>query len=97
MTQHEKKKWFNKHWIEIVIQSITHSLRKRFWNQTYVRFRFGSGATYFVQFIVRSQRILSGQHGGREHDATEDDIAEIAVIAEPMAKDAKSVNKLNSI
>jgi len=54
-------------------------------------FRFGTGATYFIQFIVGSQRILCCQHSGRKHNATQDDVAEIAVIAKPMAEDAESV------
>lgn len=51
----------------------------------------GTGATYFIQVIIGSQRILCCQHSRWKHNATQDNVAEIAVIAKPVAEDAKSV------
>lgn len=40
--------------------------------------------------MVGIHRIFSGQHSRREHDADEDDVPEVAVVAELVAEDAES-------
>ena len=48
-----------------------------------------SPISYLVPRRVRVQRVLGGQHHGRDEDADHDDVAEVTVIADLMALDSK--------
>jgi hypothetical protein len=40
--------------------------------------------------MISSQRILSCQHSGRKHDAHEDDVSKMAMVAKFMAENSES-------
>lgn len=49
--------------------------------------------TYLIPIGRRLQRILRGQHGRRDHDADQYHVAEVVVIAEPVAENAKPTKR----
>ena len=44
---------------------------------------------HLVAIRVGAKRVLCGQHGGRNQNARQDDVAKVVVIAEPVAKHAE--------
>ena len=41
--------------------------------------------SYIIPWRLRVQRVLRRQHGGGDHDAEQDHVAEVGVVAEPVA------------
>ena len=41
--------------------------------------------SYIIPRRLRVERVLRRQHGGGDHDAEQDHVAEVGVVAEPVA------------
>lgn len=48
---------------------------------------------YLVAIRVGAERILCGQHGRRNENAGEDDVAKVVVVAEPVAEHSEPFAK----
>ncbi len=48
-----------------------------------------------ISWRRRLERVFSCQHAGRDEDARQDDVAEVAVVADAVAHDAESVLRPN--
>ena len=49
--------------------------------------------SYIIPRRLRVERVLRRQHGGGDHDAEQDDVAEVGVVAEPVALLPKNIKK----
>jgi hypothetical protein len=51
---------------------------------------------YLIKWMFSVQRIFSSQHSGGEHDANENNVSEVPMVAQLMAKYAKPFGAMKS-